>query len=291
MSSKFLSTDELGGFISIPLQIVYGIREDKTVIPAYIYLGMNVNRFGVVSFLLSDYYSFMGEKGRKTTDKRRNEYRIGLQKMIDKFRKSDYKFYFNEENIDFDKIRSGNRIIFGVEDQYLKFASNQRGYVPIDISIVAIIQNYYKNRRQNLFGKTLSLYVYLMMCMSYPKTKNDDGSYHYSNNPVYYTCFKKKLMESVNMTETELDTGIKHLVDMNLIKTYYPGSYNGIAKISGGVDLNISVFGLPTVYVPILCPQVRNFDCDDNFNEALKKICKDNGYSFKRYTQKLREQS
>lgn len=276
---------------NIPSQVVYQIKKDKYVIPAYVFLRFRMNGFRHVLFDLTNYYSFMGEKGRKTTVKRRDEYNHALISVINQFATDENDLLFYERNTDIRKKRQNNLIAFTCKDSYMSVNNNVKGFCMIDMNIIATIQDYYKNRRLNLFGKTLSLYVYLMMCMSYPKTRNDDGSYHYSNNPVYYTSFKKKLMESVNMTETELENGIKHLVDMKLIKTYYPGSYNGTAKISGGVDLNISVFGLPTVYVPVICPQVRNFDCDDNFNEALKKICKDNGYSFKRYTQKLREES
>lgn len=287
MKKALLNEKVLSNAISIPRQLTCMIKQDKYVIPSYIFLSMNVNRYKIVKFKMSDYYSFMGEKGYATTSKRRVFYNNALKKVIDLLKSNESHIPFAIENIDLFTKKSANTIIFKSNDEFLTLKNNKCGYTPIDIDLIEKIYNYYKDRRINLFCKTTSVYCYLMMNMTYPKNKNIDGSYKYSNNPIYYTAFKYKITENINMSIAEFETCIKALVDIGLIRTYFPGYYNGKMMVQNEQQLNITVAKMPTVFLPAVCPQVIEFDNDTNFNEALRKICKENGYNFKKYTKKI----
>lgn len=265
--------------IRISKQVINDKQRNKYRTIAYIFIKLKQGLiYGDVTFTIDEYLSIFNISKDERSDSRKLAL-IAIQETIDKYVDKEINSSIFNKEIYYDVLNatSKKQIHFFINDVTMNCKNGN--FIVVDGDNITRIIDYsrelLKSKIANRSYSTdlINIYCYLLSRMSYRKLKNEDGTAHYSNNPIYFYSYKNNILEDMGMNLVyfnklfEILSYELHLVREVKFKKHVIGE-KGREKY---------FMNFPNFYF------IEDDGLEENLRNAIKKYCSEKGIDKKTF--------
>lgn len=265
--------------ILIPKVIIEHNELGKYRTLSYIFLKLHTCTNGnVVCFTLDEFYKEC-HITRNTQRETNTLARQSLQNVIDLIsdKEKNVSFYKKEINTDVISSTAKQHIFFSCKDKYL--GSKRNNFIVLKLQDIESIIDYSinlsktNNVKVSYAADLINIYCYMISRMAHRRLKNEDGTTHYSNNPIYFYSYKNNILKDLEMDLVYFNRLFEMLSnELHLLREV---KFKKQAANEMGQESYFMNF--PNFYF------IKDDELEENLRNAIKKYCNEKQIDKKKF--------